>query len=575
MTQTEINIPGRPVVNKRVVPQTANTLPDIYVGARRLLRNSPWMQQMAYGFLISSLLIIPYLSVWYVEIYHKPGTWIEILSETPHYFETFRWSIMFSLLSFAFYMTLTAFTLAPIATKYFKSVHLRRFGQLVGTLRYNLAYFASSLISLSIYLNSGINAEIDWDIYANHVSKVKNTPVTSSDVVTGAFDAYRYTIVRMIMKYQEHFKYIPYLLVVLATILLIQKIIILYISHNFHKSFYTKRIKRNNLVLSCFETLSISHTPENHKAIKPGAILKTELIACYASAIFKGLLKEGRDSLVLEDFMEEIDHPIATQLFAFLDFNRSGDISSVELEEAMLEAYEEKRMLLKAIKANERVLDRIETFFITLIIVFKLTLIVSKVNISIFTFLGYVAGSALLLRSTLDHLLEQFFGSLMHFLVAHPYDVGDKIQMKNKNYRIKDMGFWKTTLITSDGQVSYVPNYTLFGVKFGNYRRSDRMETNIMMAMNVGTSQEDIKMYTAAVNEFIKENGRYLDEHIVIKEVSVVNADIMAIVFGVTHKFNFNNDDNFHYRCELIFKNMARIAQEQNLKYVALRFQDE
>ena len=82
-------------------------------------------------------------------------------------------------------------------------------------------------------------------------------------------------------------------------------------------------------------------------------------------------------------------------------------------------------------------------------------------------------------------------------------------------------------------------------------------------------------MFTEAMNEFIKENGKYFDDEIVIKEVIVPNSDVINIVFGIMHKFNFNNDDNYHFRCELIFKNMARIAKEQNLKYFTLRFQGE
>jgi len=163
----------------------------------------------------------------------------------------------------------------------------------------------------------------------------------------------------------------------------------------------------------------------------------------------------------------------------------------------------------------------------------------------------------------------------MHFMVAHPYDVGDKVQLGHQKFRIRDMGFWKTTLINSVGQVSYIPNYTMFGMKFGNFRRSDRMETDLEMVVSIKTSKEDIEMYTAAVNEFIKNNGKYFAEKIVIKKVTIPNSDVIVLCFGITHKFNFNNEDNFNHRCELIFKNMISIAKEQNLKYMALRFQEE
>ena len=578
MTQTEINIPSNPQQNVQPkVPQTANTLPDIFVGARKLLRNSPWMSSMGFGFIVPALVLMPAISIWYMDIYpkNKNEKWQTVLRESLGHLETFRWSIIGAFFSFVFFMSLAGFCLAPIATKHFKKKILKRFGQLLGTIRYNLAFFTAAIVTLIFYLNTGFDVAVDGKDHTKYLTALESESQTRSDVLTGSLQNYQTAIIEIIMSRREYFEYIPYVLVLLSTSLLIEKLVILYISHNFHKSFYTKRIKRNNLVLSCYETLSLRHSPAGYKPLKSGAVLKSELVGLYSESIFNGLLKEGKESLLLDDFMAEIDHPVAVELFEFLDFNKSGDISLTEFKEAMHEAYEEKRMLLKSIKSNENVIDRIDTFFVTIIILFKFSLLLPKINISLLTFLGYIGGSALFLRSTLDHFLEQLFGAVMHFLVAHPYDVGDKIQMNHKNYRIKDMGFWKTTLISPDGKVSYVPNHTLFGVHFGNYRRSDRMETNIQMVMSIGTSKEDIKMYCAAINEFIKDNGRYLDEHIVIKEVEIVNSDAMSIVFGVMHKFNFNNDDNYHFRCELIFKNMTRIAKEQNLKYFALRFQEE
>ena len=572
MTQNEVNIEipssPKPAPSTPRIPKTANTLPDVFVGARRLLKNTPWMSLMAYGFTSAAILVIPALTVWWYELRGNMSSWHATLSARPSYMEAFRWSIMAAGFSFIYFMSLALFTLSPIGTKHGSYQALKRVGQVIGTVRYNLAFFVASLISLVIYLNTSL--------HEGSSKAVESDDKTSTNVLLiQSLSVYSDSVIKFIMKQREYFKYIPYVLLMLSTALLIEKLIILYISHSFHKSFYTKRIRRNNMVLSCFETLSLSHRPPNYKPLRSGAVIKNETVVLYAEAIFNGLLKPDRESLIIDDFLEEIDHPHAVSLFKFLDFNQSGDISLTEFKEAIQEAYEEKRILLKSIKANEKVINHIDNFFVTLVILFKLTCFIPKIKIEFLEFLAYVGGSAFALKSIFEHFIQKFFGSVMHFLVAHPYDVGDKIQMNHKNYRIKDMGFWKTTLISSDGKVSYVPNHTLFKVKFGNFGRSDRMETDILMSMKLETSKEDIKMFTEAMNEFIKENGKYFDDEIVIKEVIVPNSDVINIVFGIMHKFNFNNDDNYHFRCELIFKNMARIAKEQNLKYFTLRFQGE
>ena len=568
--QTEINMPPKAAAKSKV--QIGSTLPDTFVGARRLLRHSPWINTMAFGFVSSLVLIMPAFSIWFMFIFGKKVEIFSELSKVAGYFESFRWSIMAALYSFSYHMFLTILTLAPSATKYSSRPFIKSFGQVVGTLRFPLSLFISSIVILFFYLISDINTPVDEKIYQAAISA--STKTAKSMYIMNTMDAYLDSIVKLIMSYRKYFKYIPYVLVLIATSILIEKIIMLYISHSFHKNFYTKRIQQNNLVLSCFETLSRRFGPPGLKGIKPGAVLKSDQSAVYAESIFNGLLgdSENRESLLLENFSKVLERSLAKELFDFFDFNKSGDISLSELKESIAEAYDERRNLLKAIKSNEKVINSIDNFFLTCIVLFMLSFLLPKIDLSLISFLAYIGGSAVLLKFAFDYILEQIFSSAMHFLVSHPYDIGDKIQMEDTIYRIKDMDFWKTTLITPGGRISYVPNHTLFKIKFGNFRRSDRMESDIEMSMSVKTSMEDIQMYTSAFDEFIKDNGRYLDESIVIKDISIVNEKCMNIVFGVTHKFNFNNDDNLHFRCELIFKNMVRIAKEQNLKYNSLRY---
>ena len=52
---------------------------------------------------------------------------------------------------------------------------------------------------------------------------------------------------------------------------------------------------------------------------------------------------------------------------------------------------------------------------------------------------------------------------------------------------------------------------TLLSQAFETIVSSDRMENNLLMSLNIKTSKEDIEMFVAAFNEFIKDNGRYLD----------------------------------------------------------------
>ena len=70
MSQTEIDITStsRPAAIPRV-PKTSNTLPDMFVGARKLLKDTPWMTSMGFGLVMSTLLLCPAVSIWFHDLY--------------------------------------------------------------------------------------------------------------------------------------------------------------------------------------------------------------------------------------------------------------------------------------------------------------------------------------------------------------------------------------------------------------------------------------------------------------------------------------------------------------------------
>lgn len=536
------------------------------MGARHLLKDVPWMVPMLVGFSLSLTLLFPAMAIWIARLTTAKDPWYYELAYNAVVLETFRWSILTSLFCFAFFMSATAFTIAPVASKH-SIAFFRRTGQALGSLRYILAFFTASFVLLVFYSRSEFSVDVaSVDIFDATTSDEKGFIFIK--VISSFFNA----VGKHILEYRSYFKYIPYILFILSMVLLIEKLCILYLSHSFHKDFYTKRILQNDFILKSFEVLSERFRTGALKKIKPGSMITKEVATIHAENVFKELVSEGNDRLVIGDFLKVLEHPAAVELFKYLDFNKSEDVSLSEFTEAILESYDEKRILIKSLKANESVIHRIDSFFVTSILIFTASLLLPNIDISMLGFLGYIIGSALPLKFAFEHFLNQIVNSAMHFLIAHPYDVGDKVKLGHDIYRVKDMNFWTTTFIGPSGRFSYILNHTLFDTKFGNYRRSDVMEDDIDVLVNPNTTEEQLSLYVNALNDFIKANGRHFDEHAVVKHISICNQDAMSICIGITHKFNFNNDDNYNARKAMIFKNMTNIAKEQNLEFLSVRF---
>ena len=553
-------------------------LPSQLIQGRKLFKKTPWAMYMTIGFILTLILVIPGTLIYSMEMRKEVGKafWHQRIGDNVSLGEAFRWSILSSFYVFFFFMFTAFFSTFPVAFKH-SGEYLRTSGQVVGGLRFPLSFWLSATLTLLFFFNWQLNHGFE-----TLPESVASSSISSLDQYVGRFPALLFEtilgifnlFVDLILSHRMLLLNIPTVLFTFSSMLLIEQSLMLYTSHAFHKNFYTKRIKENNLVLSAIEALNRKFPVEGSKPVKAGSVLEDEVSDKVAETIFRSLCKTGANSVVMDDLLVYLEHPTAVAVFDFLDSNQSGDLTLEEFKEAFRDAYETKRNLNKSIKANEEVLDKIDNFFITLLVGFKVVVVSEKLSGSVLGFLALFGSFLFAVKASFSDVFGVFTDSMTHFLLTHPYDIGDKVKIDHQIYRVKNINLWMTTLAEPSGRIVYATNSSMSDAMFGNYRRSDRQDEILSIVMNINVSKELLEQFISELDTYVKTHHRFFADRVVFKDCQVCNCDAMSVDLAFRHQGNFNNDEPYNLRRRMMFNQMRTVAKNLGIQVYSMRFKD-
>lgn len=121
--------------------------------------------------------------------------------------------------------------------------------------------------------------------------------------------------------------------------------------------------------------------------------------------------------------------------------------------------------------------------------------------------------------------------------VIDPYDVGDRVDINDNKFVVLHMSLLYTTFRRVDnGKASQVPNNVLNTQWIENVSRSKQMSETINLAVDFGTTFEDIQALKEEMSKFIKSNDRDYSPNFNIEVAGVNNLDRLELKIGILHK---------------------------------------
>lgn len=315
---------------------------------------------------------------------------------------------------------------------------------------------------------------------------------------------------------------------IVATIFLVEKLILKAISHRYHTHCLESRIHTNKFARKTTQSLknyilAVTRKPKNST--------NGELIFDFI----------GKPTIQKEDLYEYMDKDIATRYFSVLDVDMLGAMTREQFCAAIDAMYNERNAIDRAFMDQCNILSKFDTLLMTIVWVlcFLITMVIMDPPIKfLVTFSVTLLGGAMFMfRDT----AKKAFDSIVFVIFTHPFDADDWILIKDEMYQVHEVGLWTTTFLTSEGKLTYIANRNLINVPITNLRRSPQMSETIPFTVVPSTSPEKIKALESKLVAWLKLHGRDYSSSMFIYGFKLVDKDHLKLEIKLTHRANFND----------------------------------
>ncbi|KAL2108579.1 hypothetical protein VUR80DRAFT_3629 [Thermomyces stellatus] len=271
-----------------------------------------------------------------------------------------------------------------------------------------------------------------------------------------------------------------------------------------------------------------------------------------ARIIFRSLrVDQTRETVLLEDLQPAFaDEEEAEMAFGVFDKDLNGDISMAEFEGVCNEIHLEKKAIAASMKDLDSVIKKLDNVFMFIVFVIAIIVFVSIISGSAAAALGSAGTTILGLAWMLQATAQEFLQSIIFVFVKHPFDVGDRVTVYGNagvlglgdDYYVTEISLLYTEFKKMEGHIVQAPNSTLNTLFILNQRRSNGLADPVQLKLRFGTTEEQIEELKSRMLQFCQEHKRDYHPNIIseVKTLDEMRSATMNLVFF--HKSSFQNE---------------------------------
>ncbi|KAI9846805.1 MAG: hypothetical protein M1837_003654 [Sclerophora amabilis] len=288
--------------------------------------------------------------------------------------------------------------------------------------------------------------------------------------------------------------------------------------------------------------------PNSAHSVVVEALEKNKSSEALAKRIWMSFVVEGRDALYEEDIVEVLGsqrHDEAVEAFAAIDRDGNGDISLDEIIMTVVDFGRERHSIANSMHDVDQAINVLDGLLCTVCFIIIVFIFVAFLNSNFTTTLA-TAGTALLsLSFVFAATAQEFLGSCIFLFVKHPYDVGDRVDIKNEQLVVEHISLLFCVFKRIDTHKTVqVPNIVLNSEWIENISRSKAMREEVRMFINFDTTLEDIQALKNEMQKFVldKENSRDFQSDIDVEIVGIAEMNKLELRVEIRHKSNWSNE---------------------------------
>ncbi|KAJ9649719.1 hypothetical protein H2199_000498 [Coniosporium tulheliwenetii] len=288
--------------------------------------------------------------------------------------------------------------------------------------------------------------------------------------------------------------------------------------------------------------------PTSAHSIVVEALEKNRSCEALAKRLWMSFVVEGKNALYAEDIAEVLGagrQAEAEECFAALDRDGNGDISLDEMVLTVTEIGRERRSIATSMHDVDQAINVLDGLLATVVFIVTVFIFIAFLNRNFVTTLA-TAGTALLSLSFVFAVTcQEVLGSCIFLFVKHPYDIGDRIDIKDDQMTVEHISLLFTVFRrVATGRMVQIPNIVLNGLWIENVSRSKAMREQITVAVNFDTTFEDIKALRNEMQNFVldKDNCRDFQPDIDVEVIGIAEMNKLELRVEIRHKSNWANE---------------------------------
>ena len=288
--------------------------------------------------------------------------------------------------------------------------------------------------------------------------------------------------------------------------------------------------------------------PNSAHSIVVEALEKNRSSEALAKRLWMSFVVEGKEALFREDVVEVLGadrHEDAEDAFSVLDRDGNGDISLDEMILTICEFGKERHSITNSLHDVDQAINVLDKLLCTIVFIVVVFVFVAFLNSSFTTTLA-TAGTALLsLSFVFAGTAQEVLGSCIFLFVKHPFDVLDRVDIKDDQLIVQHISLLFTVFKYVDThKLTQVPNAVLNTLWIQNVSRSEAMREQLLIYVSFDTTLEDIQLLRNEMRTFVtdKENSRDFQPNIDVEITGIASMDKMELKVEIRHKSNWSNE---------------------------------
>ncbi|EIM20247.1 hypothetical protein WALSEDRAFT_21049 [Wallemia mellicola CBS 633.66] len=249
-----------------------------------------------------------------------------------------------------------------------------------------------------------------------------------------------------------------------------------------------------------------------------------------------------RTSLVqsdIESFFPDLN--TAEEAFAVLDKDVNGDVSLEELEMACFEVHRERLALTSSMRDLDSAVAALDKILMSIYVVAACLIIVAMLDVKFSTLVTSAGSLVLGLSWLIGTTAQEILASIIFLFIKHPYDVGDRVKIDDFDMTVKEINLLYSIFKRIDGTVTQAPHVILNQKYVHNVRRSGSTSEDFNFNVAFDTTFDQIEDLRSRMLHFLKSEKRDFHPICDINIVDLPDQEKMTLSTSINYKSNWQN----------------------------------